>query len=76
MFSNPADPPSVIEVRMKERAWIERWVREAAASKLSAESSGRLDEEFNNNHDVMEASSGHNMKGRMHRLRPEIQMRG
>jgi hypothetical protein len=71
-----ADYANMIEVRMKERAWIERWVREAAASKLSAESSGRLDEEFNNNHDVMEASSGYNMKGRMHRLRPEIQMRG
>ena len=31
MFSNPADPLSVIEVRRKERAWIERWMREVEA---------------------------------------------
>ena len=41
MFSNPADPLSVIEVRRKERAWIERWMREVQ-SKLDAELTGRV----------------------------------
>ena len=28
MFSNENDPPSVVEVRKQERAWMQRWVKE------------------------------------------------
>ena len=33
MFSNEADPPSVVEVRKQERAWMERWIKEATGGK-------------------------------------------
>ena len=33
MFSNDADPPSVVEVRKQERMWIEKWIKEATGAK-------------------------------------------
>ncbi|GAX83175.1 hypothetical protein CEUSTIGMA_g10601.t1 [Chlamydomonas eustigma] len=33
MFSNPEDPPSVIEVRRQEREWMRIWIEEASRSR-------------------------------------------
>ena len=43
MFSNPEDPPSVSEVRKQERAWMERWIKEAG-QKVLEEARGQMPE--------------------------------
>ncbi len=36
MFANKDDPPSVVKVRQRERAWIKTWIQQAQRYKPSA----------------------------------------